>query len=294
VIAARAAAPVACLALALGGCGLVVDTAYLLGDGRYQESAEESSPTTETTERLEVVAAAGPDGALQLECVHRTRAIERSWQVNKTYQRQGGFGRDTYTATAALDVIFGGLAAGTLLALCTHEDSDVSCWNMLWAAPYAVDLGYSLVRRATARPAVLVDKVRSGDRLRYGDPPLAERPASCGSIASVWLGGVTGPSDEALLNGEGEGRGPRELADGAVPLEIDEAGALYLSDEAVRTWATQAWAGVWALDGAGAPHPVQVDRCAALRPHAARLSEAELASFRRDCPLPQPDAQPAP
>src|SRR5690606_15762197 len=30
VIAARAAAPVACLALALGGCGLVVDTAYLL------------------------------------------------------------------------------------------------------------------------------------------------------------------------------------------------------------------------------------------------------------------------
>jgi hypothetical protein len=284
---ATVAAAAVVLALPLLGCGLLVDSAYLLGDGHYRDSAEESAPTGETARRLEAEVTPDPDGALRLGCTARTRSIERSWQVQRTYQRQGGFEADTYTATAVLDGVVGAVVAGVLLGFCTHEDSDLSCWNMLYASPFALDLGYSLIRRATARPAVLVDKSRSRDRLRHGAEPLAEQPTSCDWVSSLWVGGATGPSDEAFLNGEGEGAA-RHLGPGAVEVPLGPDGQVILHGEAAASWAGQSWAGLWAIDHQGVPHQVRVDRCGALRPHAAGLSEAALQSFQNDCPLPQP------
>ena len=276
----------AALALALSGCGLLVDGAYLLGDGRYSDSAEERAPTGETAVRMETDLAREADGALVLGCTRRTREVERSWQVTRTFQHQGSFDADTYAGTAMLDGLLGTLIAGTLLTVCQQDDSNLSCWNAVWAAPFALDLGYSLVRRATAEPAVLVDKSRSADRLRYAEPPLAEEPATCDWVTSLWIGGATGPSDEALLSGEGTGT--RALADGAIELSLGPDGLVTLSPEAATSWAGQSWATVWALDAEGVPHPVRADRCALLRDHAGGFTGTALETFQIDCPLPQP------
>ncbi len=276
-------------ALALAGCGAMVDLGYRLGDGRYTESAEESAPTAETVTRTEYQAALQPDQSLHLECATRTRQVERRWSVTKTFEYRGGYSRGTYLGTAILDGVLGAVIAGSLLGICTHEDSDTSCLHMLWASPFAIDLLYSVIRNRTVRDPVLVDKNRSGDQMRYADTPLEEQATACAAV-TLWLGRANGPSAEDLLNGRGNGE-TRALDDDALSLPLEADGAIELTPEAAAYWAARSYADLWVRDAEGGLHPVQVDRCPVLRPHAARLTAEARQTFDRDCPLPQPPQQ---
>ncbi len=274
-----------CIAFLVSACGALFDASYALGDGKTSMSVPDSVGTGQSETRTEYEVTPAADQSLGLQCFVRTRAVERGWTVTKTYEYRGGYEKSTYSAAAIADLGIGGLLAGIMLGICTSDSSDVSCVNTAWAAPFAVDLVYSLIRRSQARPAVLVSKSRSGDQMQYGQ--AAEQEATqCQSVASLHLGASSGPSDEQRLNGQGAQQ--RELSEGALQLSFDENGSILLSDEAVSTWAMQSWASLWILDTDGQVQSVQVDRCTALRPLATRMSVDALQAFNRDCPLPAP------
>lgn len=274
--------------LGASGCGVLIDGIYVLGDGRYSSHTEEHAPTGQRRIAIEHLASPGPDGRLVLACARRTRPIERTWTVSREFRRRGGFDSGTYYGAAAVTTLIGGLIAVGTGAACRAEDSELSCWNMLYAAPFALDLGYSLIRGATARSAVLIDKQTGGEDLRFGAPEV-DQAEPCDPALRVVLGAATGPSDAALLAGGGDGQ-VRAMADGALELPLDPGGAFDLGGTAgaVVAWAGSPWLGLWAIDGAGVPQPIEVDRCAALRPHLAQVSGDARTAFDRDCPLPQP------
>lgn len=289
---ARAAAASACLLAS--GCGLLVDTIYWSGDKHYTERHEERAPTAESRTAIEYDATVEPDGRLRLVCEERTRGIERSWEVVKTFEYRGGYPKNVYAGTAMMDGIFGAVVAGTLLAVCLQDDSDTSCWHTAWASPFALDLGWSLYRRHGAKTPKLVDKDRTDDRLALARAPSEARPVACAeSVTQVMVGTASGPSEESALNGESSNAEPRRMAEGALALPFDPDGALSLTSQpdAISLWLTQRWVGLWVVDVQGTAHPVSVDRCAALRPHVARFSGPALEQFQKDCPpprLPQP------
>ena len=279
--------PLLALAVMAGsGCAAILDSAYRLGDGKYRESAEESAPTAQIVDRLEYETRLQPDQSLRLECVARTRQVERSWSVTKTFEYRGGFRKNVYWGSAVADGVIGALLAGPLLGVCTKEDSDTSCYHMLWASPFAIDLLYSLIRTRMVRDPVLVGKRRSADQVRFAQVPVEEEVATCPST-QLWLGGASGPSEEDLLNGRGGGEA-RELGPDAVRVVVDAEGLVTLSAEVVAHWVGRSYATLWVSDDRVGLQPVLVDRCGALRPHASTLTFDQRQSFDRDCPLPQP------
>lgn len=278
-------AAVVAFLLASSGCAATVDAVYLIGDGRYTQSTSESQPIAQTIDRVEYEAAVEPDGSMRVACFARTRQVKRTWQVTKTYRYRGGYGKEVYAAMPLLDVIFGATVAGTVLALCRDEDPDLSCWNMLYATPYAVDIGYSLIRYAMARSPVLIDKSSSEGALGFVDEPIHEQATACESLASLWLGTATGPNDLQILSGHAEGAGTRTLAEGALELVLDPTRAIALTPEVAERWALQAWLDLFAVDSDGIPHQLAVDRCALLRPvHASLSADARAAYKNSGCP----------
>jgi len=265
------------------GCGLVVDGAYLLGNGRSTSSSEQSSPIPQTIDRVEYEAVPRADGTTQLACVARTRQLQRTWWVTKTYRLQGSFDKNAYTGTTMLDVIFGAVTAGTLLAVCAKDDSDTSCWHMMWASPFALDIGYSLIRRARAKPPVLIDKSSTEGSVGLAAAPLSERTTDCESLASLWLGSAKGPSDLQVLRGYAEGAETRTLADGASEVTLDQARNIALTPEVAERWALNGSLELLAVDHQGVPHPVTTDRCALLRPVQTSLSASAQTAYRNDC-----------
>jgi hypothetical protein len=283
-MSARRWVALAALVATAPGCAFMVDTTYWLGSKRYHESIEERAPTTESRTAVEYDVSVEPDGRLRLACTERTRGIERTWNVYKTWQRRGGYDAPTYLGISILDGVFGGTTAGVLGGLCAKKDG-ISCWNLLWASPWAIDLAWSLYRYGTAGPAKLVNKEKGGESLALARAPASQTPVSCEGISLV-LGTATGQSEEAALtSGEGE---PRRMNDGGVALFADPDGAVSLAGTpaAIEAWARSAYLSLWAVDGNGVAHEVTVDRCSALRPYTARLQGNTLAAYQRDCPPP--------
>lgn len=272
--------------LHFAACGALIDTTYWLGDKRTSSTIRDSAATGEVETRTEYEAVHDAMHGLQLSCYQRTRGVERGWDVTKVYEYRGGYEKSTYTGAAVLDGVFGAVVAGSIAGICLKEDSDVSCANIAWAAPFAVDMIYSLIRRGSVGPKVLVDKRRGSDRMQYG-LAAQEEPTQCQSVAGLYLGGSSGPSDEQRLNGFA-GADVRELSDGALQLGFDAAGAVLLSPESVNFWATTNYASLWVRDDQGTLQPVSVDRCTTLRPHAGIMDTSAQQTFQRDCPLPQP------
>lgn len=272
--------------LQLAACGALMDTTYWIGDKKTSLTVPESSATGEAETRTEYEAVHDAALGLRLSCYQRTRGVERGWDVTKTYEYRGGYEKSTYTAAAVLDGVLGAVIAGSLTGICLNEDSDVSCAHIAWASPFAIDMVYSLIRRGTVGPKVLVDKTRGSDRMQYGQA-AQQQATQCESVAGLYLGGSSGPSDEQRLNGYA-GPNVRELADGALQLGFDAAGAVLLSPESVDFWATQSYASLWVRDDQGTIQPVIVDRCTTLRPHAMSMGSSAQQAFQRDCPLPQP------
>lgn len=295
------------IAYLVAGCGAVFDTAYALGDGKYHESVTDNRPTEHSEQLMEYEV----DASLGLQCFARTRQIERSASIHKTYEYRGGFAKSTYAGAAIADGVIGSLIAGTMLAICAQEDSDVSCVNTVWASPFAVDLIYSLIRRKSVRDPVLAGKTRSSDSLVHSETPIDEQQTDCSDVTAVWLGTATGPSREQRLN---SGGGERELSAEAIEIPMTvgalppaqvpgapppspTAGGpaagpatphLFLSPGIAEAWATQSQATLWVQRPNGSIARIKVDRCTALRPLAFGFKTDARAAFDRGCPLPAP------
>lgn len=269
--------------VASSGCAATVDATYLLGDGRYTRSASESRPLAQTIDRIEYEAAVEPDGTMRVACFARTRQVQRTWHVVKTYRYRGGYGKQAYLATAIGDVLFGALVAGTFLGICRNDETDVSCWNMLYATPFALDLGYSLIRYATARTPILIDKSSTQGTLGLVAEPLHEQATACESLASLWLGSATGPDDVQILLGHAGDADTRALAQGAIELALDPTHTIALTPEVAERWALFAGLGLFAVDRDGVPHSIAVDRCALLRPLSASLSADAQTAYQQQC-----------
>src|SRR5262249_6475221 len=82
----------ALIGVALSGCGVLLDGAYLISGKQYHESVEQRRPTGEAETRPEVrFVFDGPRVGVACEAV--TRGIDRVWSVDKTWERQGGLYR---------------------------------------------------------------------------------------------------------------------------------------------------------------------------------------------------------
>ncbi len=285
----------ALLCASIAGCGAVFDTAYTLTDGKFSESETDNRPTEHTENSIEYEVGAD----LALQCFARTRRIERTATISKTFEYRGGFEKSTYAGAAVADGLIGALVAGTMLGICTSEESDVSCLNMTWASPFAIDLVYSLIRHKTVRPPVLVGKTRSSDSLVHGATPIDEQQTDCSSVASLWLGTATGPSRVERLNSGGE---EQRLREGAIAVALVSAPAgstaptepalvqahLSLSPEVAQAWASQNDLALWVQNGQGTISRVLVDRCTVLRPLAHSFVGEVRTTFDQNCPLPAP------
>ncbi|HWN71280.1 MAG TPA: hypothetical protein VNM90_26765 [Haliangium sp.] len=275
--------------VANSGCVATIDLAYLLDNGRYTESTSESQKLPQTVDGVEYETAVEPDGSMRLACFARTRQVERTWQVSKTYRYRGGYGKQVYGAVALADVIFGAATAAAILAFCVDDDSDLSCWNTLYAGVFALDMGYGGIRYAMARSPVLIDKSSSEGTLGFSGQPVHEQTTECESMASLWLGTVTGPHDLQILNGQAESAGPRALDAGSLELVLDPTRAIALTPELAERWARDPALNLFVMDRDGIPHPVAADRCALLRPMHASLSADALAAYEKACgPIPKP------
>jgi len=275
----------ACLvACSISGCGVIIDTSYLKSSRQYTEEVEQSRATEQTVARLEYEGEVDETGAVRLRCFERTRRVQRTFHVQKRYERRGGYSQGAYTGAMVGDAILGGITAAILAGACTREDTTFSCANLVWLAPWALDVGYSLLRRQTVRPAVLVDKRRDQGRPTFAAAPEDERETACESVQSVWFGVVSGFSDEAALV-EGESR-PRTLNEGGLAIELDEERRLLLSPEVVDAWVRQpSWYGIHALDGESVPHELNIDKCEALLSHRGAMSAVTRGSFENYCGL---------
>jgi hypothetical protein len=271
------------ISLANSGCAATIDVAYWIGDDHYTESTNESQPLPQTIDSVDYETAVEPDGSTRVACFARTRQVKRTWQVIKTYRYRGGFEKEVYGAITLFDVVFGGATAGTALLLCNDDKRDLSCWNALYATPFALDIGYALIRYAMVRPPLLIDKSSSEGSLAFVDEPVQEQATACESLASVWLGTVTGPDDLQILAGQAEGAGTRSLADGAVEIALDPTRAIALTPEVAERWALNVSLELYAVDRDGIPHRLAADRCALLGPVSASLSADAQAAYQKEC-----------
>jgi hypothetical protein len=267
--------------VANSGCAATVDGVYLIDNGHYTESSGESRPLSQTIDRVEYETAIEPDGSMRVACFARTWQLKRTWQVTKTYRLRGGYDKNVYSAVMLLDVILGAAAAATFLILCSDEDSDLSCWNTLYATPFAVDIGYAGIRYAMAKPPVLIDKSSSEGTLGFVDEPIHEQATACESLASLWLGSATGPNDLQILSGDAEGT--RSLVEGALEIVLDPTRAIALTPEVAERWALQVSLNLFAVDRDGIPYQLAADRCALLRPVSASLSADAQTAYQSEC-----------
>lgn len=274
----------------LTACGLMADGTYRLGSKTYKETVSDASPTAETIERVEYLAARQTDTTIALTCHARTRQIERRWDTDKIFQYRGGYRRSTYVATAIIDGVVGAIVTGSLLGICTSGESQISCYNMLWGAPFALDAIYSVVRAKTVGEPVLINKKRWPDQLAIGSAPLTDTPVACDQLEGVWFGRTHGMSDNAALERASEG--PLRTFDEraielAVTVEDDGSRAVVIDAEVAAAWARDYSADIWVKDRQQELHQVDVDRCGVLRPFAARFDAETRKEFDQDCPVPQ-------
>jgi len=263
------------------GCAGTFD---LLSGDRFTRRADERAPTGETIERREYRTSDIGEG---LQCSVAERAIERRRTVEMTYRRRGGLEPELYGGLIAGDVVMGGLTGGTMLALCLNDH--LSCWHLLWASPFALDMLYGAVRLAMAKPAVLIAKESSADWVGIGEVPIAEQPTQCEDVRTVHLGVTEASSDERLVRADGEGT--PALKEGAVQVPLGSERVLEFSIAVLEAWAEHPDFGLWVVDEQGAARPVAgIDRCKAIVHHRNAIPLMERsAALQGACP-PEPPA----
>lgn len=285
-----------CLAASLGsaGCGGIFDITYLIAGKRYTETKEERKGTGQSQVTVEIDGTLAPDGSMTPTCIERERTIERSFSIDRTYEYRGGYRRDTYIATTILSAVTGGAVAGIVGALCTRKPSPdnqfaqpISCMNLLFATPFAVDTLYSSIRIATAKKPKLVGKVKHENPLALGGAPSRQTPVACDPSDKLVLGNVRKPSDMELLQGRTNEKAT--LSDGAMPVQRTPTGsvALISQPDIVNAWITNPHWVLAAVNAAGEPRIIQMDRCFALRSAISVMQPQNITMFAQQCPAPQ-------
>ncbi len=290
---------VALTSLSTMGCGAVFDLAYLAGNKRFDKSTEERRPTGQVQTAIEYESAVAPDGRIQISCEERERRIERTFNVSKVYEYRGSYESGTYIATTAMSAAAGGLLAGILGGICTLPPSPqqpdalkVSCWNMLYAAPFALDIGWSLIRMGTAKEPKLVDKQKTEGQIALSEVPSRVTSVTCDSIDRVMLGNAYGSSEADVLSGHSQSSSMTLTAD-AIPVAIDNGSITLASQpEVVHAWAKNSSLGLWVVNRERQPRSLKVDRCPALRPAFMIMTPAEMTLFNASCPLGPPTTPP--
>jgi hypothetical protein len=272
---------------------MLFDLSYLVGSKRYDESKEERKPTGQVSTSIEYDSVVTPDGQIHLACEERERRIERTFSVSKTYEYRGGYTRGVHVTAAVLSAVAGGAYAGVIAIACNlppqpgaPDTKRWSCINALYATPFAVDVGWSIIRAINAKPPKLVDKHKDEGRLAFAPIPTRSNPTSCDSIDHVVLGNVQGPSDlDALNSGTGEGQ---RLVEGSIPVVRGADGNIQLISQpnVVNAWAKNAGMEFWIINREGKPQPLKVDRCNTLRLTISVMQPTEQSTFFRECPLP--------
>lgn len=285
--------------LATSGCGVLLDGAYLVSSKRYDESVPERKPTGQVHTAVEYEAVLGTEGLVHLTCEERERRVERASSVNKTFEYRGSYQAPPYIAAAVLSGLVGGAITGVIAAICTQKPENptvdqLSCLNMIYATPFAADVGWSVIRAATAKPPKLVKKETSEAVLAFSEKPTRTAPLRCDSVQVV-LGDAVGaePSAADILGGaEAENR--PHLLDGATAVAFAPDGtiALRTQPEVVKAWLDNAALKLWVVDPEGKPHALRVDRCGALRPTADVLASDVRVRLQQACPPPPPPASP--
>ena len=208
-----------------------------------------------------------------------TQGNDRTWSVHRTWQRRGGFDRDSYAGAAFASGFFAAITGGVLLGVCLSDSYDVDCAWTAAAAPLALAVGYGLIRRTMTRPPKLIARDRSGATIALGDV-LQTEPTACDTLRDLAIGTASGTSPEAALG-----------AESPEPQRLVEAGARHLplagtratlTVEDAELWATTGQ--LWAVDADGVAHLVTIDRCVALRPFAPRMSPTVRTPFDQACP----------
>jgi hypothetical protein len=281
--------------LGSSGCGALFDMTYALGDKRYNESKEERKPTGQVISGIEYEGTVGTDGEIRLSCTDQERRIERTFSVNKTYQYRGGYKRSMYVSSAILSTVVGGAIAGIVAIGCTlppqpgeKDPKRWSCLNALFATPFALDLGYSLVRVGMAKTPKLVDKTKNEGQLALAEVPAKSTSTTCDSVDRVVLGSVYGASEFDAIN-SGSSEGPK-LAEGSLPVMRNETGGIKLisQPDVIHAWVLNSNLGLWVINREGKPRALKVDRCGALRPTVMAMQPADQPFFHGQCPLPNP------
>ncbi len=284
--------------LGTGGCGLVLDTAYLISNKRYEETVQERKSTGQTHTAVEYDSALGPDGVVRLTCAERERRIERASSVQKTFERRGSFDSTTYLGTAVLSGVTAGVITGVMAALCTQKPEDpkadqLSCLNMVYASPFVLDVAWSSARYATAKPAKLVEKHTSTAVLALSETPVRTAELRCDSVRLVLGEAVERyePTAAEILNGA-EDR-PVRLKDGAIAIPVAPDGTvrLRMQPDVVRAWLDNASLALWMVDGQDRPHSLKVERCGVLRSTADVLPRDAQYKLVQACPPPPPPPQ---
>lgn len=285
-------------ALGTSGCGLLLDSAYLISNKHYDETVQERKPTGRTRTAVEYDAAVSVDGSVHLACAERERRIERASSVQKTFERRGGFDSPVYIGTAVLSGVAAGVVSGVIAAICLQKPEDPkaeqpSCLNMLYAAPFAFDVGWSAIRAATAKPAKLVEKRSTEAVLALSEKPVRTAPLRCDS-ARVVLGQAVDhfdPSEADILNGVTDRQA--RLQDGAIAVAVAPDGTITpkAQPDMLRAWLNDGGLGLWVVDAEGKPHSLRVDRCEVLRPAAPALASDAQIKLSQACPPPKPPAQ---
>jgi hypothetical protein len=244
-------------ALALSGCGLIIDGAYLLSSGKDTKSAEQRRPTGQVEKAFEHEVTLTPPtrygapGGVQLRCQNVEHGIDRVWNVQKTYENQGGW-HLVHWAPIIIEGIIGGALAIGISVTCSRGESDC---NLLYGTiPFGVDVLYSAIRLATIDPPKLVDKQRTDVRTETRKDAVTQTTVACEPDARIAVG--------------------RSAVDPvALQVRVDPSGMVTPFDvqRVVQALATQPDARLWWLSGTAGPGETALSRCEALQALTGRL-----------------------
>lgn len=148
--------------LSFSSCGLIFDGAYLLSDKTTVQSVEQRRPTDQTQ--------TAPEARLRFDsnrvgvvCESVTRSVDRVWNVQKTYEYQGGWPYVHWVPVFLEGLIGAGSAIG-IGVKCADPTSNISCDLLYATIPLGVDVIYSMVRALTIEPPKLTNKTLTEPR----------------------------------------------------------------------------------------------------------------------------------
>jgi hypothetical protein len=241
----RRALPLLVVSMLLSGCGVLIDSIYLISNKRFTREERQSQPTGQTQYAFEHTVRV-EQGQVWLACEDTERTVDRVWLVRKQYEHVNGI-YQAHIATLLLDLAVGGALGIGFGIKCGETGRPEHCTPLIAVSPFAIDAIYSAVRLATVEPPKLVNKERQRLEAEPGAQPLRRATVACEPDAVIMVGrNAADPLAEWA----------RVDAWGAMPLEDQE--------RLVRALQRQGTGLFWAAGGRE-PQAASIHRCEALK-----------------------------